>query len=314
MDNALIIDGIDIYSEYGIYVADNGYKELVAYPPMKAVKANEWHEHDGIEPDLSQPVLDAREFSVTFAASGLFNRLPAFMEMLSREVYHRFDFRAIKRSYTLRLAQMPSLDYNPALSKFTLQFANDMPSYGSRPAVLPTVRVRNEMYYIDDKALSDYSCAVLQGTLSDILKEPQVRPNLTRDIAGVNGALYDGEAAADVRYKSKEIKVQLLMRATSLTNLWADYDALLYDLTRPGERVLQITANDMAIGCYYKSCEVAAFYPDDCWLQFTLTLVAVNGLTDHADETVLTTEDGAIIVCEDNESAIDVLPVEKLQA
>lgn len=62
MSGRFYIDGKDAFTEYGIYVQEGGYNELVAFPPLKAVTSNDWQEEDGIEPDLSEPTLNTKEF------------------------------------------------------------------------------------------------------------------------------------------------------------------------------------------------------------------------------------------------------------
>lgn len=44
MSGRFYIDGKDAFTEYGIYVQEGGYNELVAYPPLKAVTSNDWQE------------------------------------------------------------------------------------------------------------------------------------------------------------------------------------------------------------------------------------------------------------------------------
>ena len=83
MINRLFIDGNDAYLQYGVYVTSGGYNELVAFPPLKSVESNDWQEEDGVEADLSAPVLNTREVQVKFAFSGLFSRFCAFIELLS---------------------------------------------------------------------------------------------------------------------------------------------------------------------------------------------------------------------------------------
>ena len=74
-------------------------------------------------------------------------------------------------------------------------------------------------------------------------------------------------------YKSKDVKLKCLMRAETLDGLWRNYDALLYDLTQPEERMLTVNELKQDFPCYYKSCQVSDFYPNGkIWLAFTLTL------------------------------------------
>ncbi len=71
MSGRFYIDGKDAFTEYGIYVQEGGYNELVAFPPLKAVTSNDWQEEDGIEPDLSEPTLNTKEFSLKIVLSGM---------------------------------------------------------------------------------------------------------------------------------------------------------------------------------------------------------------------------------------------------
>ena len=81
MINRLFIDGNDAYLQYGVYVTSGGFNELVAFPPLKSVDSNDWQEEDGVEADLSAPVLNTREIQVKFAFGGLFSRFCAFNEL-----------------------------------------------------------------------------------------------------------------------------------------------------------------------------------------------------------------------------------------
>ena len=67
MTGKTFIGGTDIYTAFGAFVTDGGYEDLAQFPPLKAVDYNDWFEDDGIEADLSKPVLDTRTVSVPFA-------------------------------------------------------------------------------------------------------------------------------------------------------------------------------------------------------------------------------------------------------
>lgn len=110
MSGRFYIDGKDAFTEYGIYVQEGGYNELVAFPPLKAVTSNDWQEEDGIEPDLSEPTLNTKEFSLKIVLSGMDYRWGGFIERLSDKAYHTFDFREIGRTYRLRLVSNPNTD------------------------------------------------------------------------------------------------------------------------------------------------------------------------------------------------------------
>lgn len=270
MTGRLYIDGKDIYAEYGVYVVQGGWNELIAYPPLKAVDNNDWQEEDGIEADLSAPVLDTREIQLKVAFTGFDSRFLALIRHLSDGAYHTFDCRHIERTYRLRLVAQPNLAVAHALGTTTLKLADDFPLQDytyKKPA--SNMAAYND-YTFDGVNFTSYGVRVLKGTLDEVKKTPTVKTNLLRNISTQMGALYDGK---NVTYKSKDVKINCLMRADTLDELWRNYDALLYDLTRPNERKLWVKELNKNFPFYYKSCQVTEFYPTDkIWLQFALTV------------------------------------------
>ena len=110
MTDRFYIDGKDAFTEYGVFVQEDGYNELVAFPSLKSVKSNDWQEEDGIEADLSAPVLDTKEFSMKFVFTGDNYRFGGFIELLSDKAYHTFNFKEIGRTYRLRMVSHTNLD------------------------------------------------------------------------------------------------------------------------------------------------------------------------------------------------------------
>lgn len=266
----LYIDGKDIYAEYGVYVVQGGWNELISYPPLKPIDSNDWQEEDGIEADLSAPVLDTREIQLKVAFTGLDSRFFSLISLLSDGAYHTFDCRHIKRTYRLRLVSQPNLSVAQALGAVTLKFADDFPLSGYTYKKPASNVAAYDDYTFDGVKFTDYGVRVLKGTLDEVKKTPTVKTNLLRNICTQAGALYDGK---NVTYKSKDVKINCLMRADTLDELWCNYDALLYDLTRPNERKLRVKDLGKEFSFCYKSCQVTEFYPTDkIWLQFALTV------------------------------------------
>lgn len=270
MTGRLYIDGKDIYAEYGVYVVQGGWNELIAYPPLKAVDNNDWQEEDGIEADLSTPVLNSREISVKIAISGLHSRFNALIELLSDGAYHTFECAYIQRRYKLRLVSLSNIAVTKVLGTATLKFADDFPLLGYKYIAPASNVASSDDYAFDGTPFTTYGVRVLKGTLDEVMKTPSVKTNLFRNIGTQAGAEYDGKR---VTYKSKDVKINCLMRANTLDELWRNYDALLYDLIRPNERKLWVKELDKSFPFYYKSCQVTEFYPTDkIWLQFALTV------------------------------------------
>jgi len=306
MINRLFIDGRDAYLQYGVYVVSGGWNELVAYPPLKSVDSNDWQEEDGIEADLSEPMLDTHEVSVKFAFGGLFSRFCAFIEVLSDGAYHVFDCAHIQRKYKLRMTQHPNLEIAKQLGTATIKFADDFPLNGYEYIEPSSGVIASDDYLLDERPLTDYGCRVLQGSLAEVMKTPNVKENLLRNIKTETGVIYDGKT---VTFKTKDVKLSCLMRADTLTELWRNYDALLYDLIQPEERLLYVSELEHEFPCHYKSCSVSDFYPDEkIWLQFTLTLTFTGSFRLDDDDFVLASEDSIIVFTEDGENAIEMLP------
>lgn len=303
MTGRFYIDGKDVYTEYGVYVQEEGYNELVAFPPLKSVTSNDWQEEDGIEPDLSEPTLNTKEFSFKIVLTGMDYRWGGLIEKLSDKAYHTFDFKEIGRSYRLRLVSNPNTDLAMTLGFITLKLADDFPLDGYEYAEPESGIETYGDYELDSRPFTDYGVRILEGTLDEIQKSPNVKTNLLRNINTQNGALYDGEK---VTYKTKDVKVNCLLRADTLDEFWRNYNALLYDLVRPEQRMLYVDETGYEYPCYYKSCSVSEFYASEkIWLKFTLTLCFISFRLED-DEYVLATEAREIVVTEDGEFAIDL--------
>ena len=276
MSGRLYVDGADVYGEYGLHVTESGWNALVAMPPLKDVESNDWHEEDGIEADLSAPVLDTREISVTFAIRGAYSRYARFIDLLSDGAYHEFDCASIGRKYTLRMTSHSSLEHARRLGKAKIKFADDFPLDGYEYEEPVSTLAEDYGYALDGKPFTAYGVRILEGTLAGVLKPAEVKENLLREIDTLAGAAYDGE---NVTFESKEVKLYCLMRAETLGALWRNYDALLYDLVRPDERLLWVGELKQEFPFHYTSCSVSEFAPEGRpWLKFTLTVTFTSDL------------------------------------
>lgn len=303
MTGTIYIDGKDAYVNYGVFITSGGYKELSCFPPLKSVSSIDWGEEDGVEPDLTDPKLDTKEVTITFAAHRAM-LVGALFELISDKAYHTFDFREMGRVYKLRLVTESGLNAKQYLQTFTLRFANDCPLPDEYAYVQPqSAMFPQSGYELDGRALSEYGICVLQGSDAEILKSPSVKLNLLQNVSSRHGATYDGEV---VKFQSKEVKLSCLMRAKTLTAFWRNYNALLFDLVRPGERSLYVDNTGYEYPCYYKSCNVSEFYPTGkIWFKFDLTLVFTSFRIED-DEYLLASEAGEWIMTEDGEFAIDL--------
>ena len=270
MIGKLYIDGTDAYTAYGVFVAQDGYRGLVCFPALKKIDFNDWPEVDGIEADLSAPVIDAKRFSISFYTTSP-NLMGSFLAMLSDGANHTFNFSEINKQVLIRLVSQPGKKKYTYMESFDLEFSEDMPMSGYTYSS-PNGNSGQQGYRIDDISLSNYGIFVLDGSGEEILKAPDVKQNLTTNIESKSGQTYDDEI---VNYKSKDVKLSLLMRSDSVSQFWNNYNALLYNLIKPEERGLYLDSESLTYKCYYKNANVSRFelISGRVWCEFEITLV-----------------------------------------
>ena len=277
MTGKTFIGGTDIYTAFGAFVTDGGYEDLAQFPPLKAVESNDWFEDDGIEADLSEPVLDTRNVSISFA----FIRKPveAFVSALSDAGYHSFQFVEIGRTFSLRLVSAGNPTVCNGLTLVTMTFADDFP-LEDYEYVSPVAGAGNgDGYTIDGKNLIEYGVRILEGTQAQMERIPAVKTALLRDVSIVPGVIYDSEAK--LTFKSRDLSLYCLMRSPDLATFWRNHDALLYDLVKPEERIL--SGAGKTFRCYYKDMKINEFMPlNGVWMKFTLNLT-ITGYEEDQD-------------------------------
>lgn len=279
----LYIGVADVLEYSYVCTAFGGFDELIAFPPLKTPPANDWHEERGFDPDLSDPVLDTREVTLRLSAT---DQMGYYGAIGMLEVSPVIDVRAtsIGRSWSLRFIAPTG---GAHASTFGLKFADDTPMQGytyqppnaekEREWILSTSR-RDDFVITESpkRSFADYGARVLGDVVDEMERRNEVKTGLLRKFSTKPGAFYDKDAM--FFEKGGDRQVQLLMRADTLAELWRNYDALLFDLIRPGARRYKEAP------FYYSSCRVDKFIPDEPrpWLQFTLTLTFYEGSSEFS--------------------------------
>lgn len=320
MVGKLFIDGLDAFSEYGIFVEQYGYKALVQMPSFKKLNSTEWPEYDGEETDLSNPILDSKTFSIPFCITDILSASDLF-EVLSDGAYHIFDFAELGKSYKLRLLTNPALSAKIQLGKITLNFADDFPPVyptdetdieslneyntllNQAPYATAPAGFKQNGYEMDDVDFSRFGVYVLDGTDRNIQKAPNVRENLKVDVTNRPGVSYDGES---VFYKAKDVAMKLFIYADSIAQFWERWYALFTALLKPELRKLYNDNSLEEYNCYYKSNAVTRFdirRNGRVWCEFTVTLTFPDSRPD-GNYCVLATEDKEVVITEPEEGLI----------
>lgn len=274
MNGQLYIDGKDVYANFGLYVVEQGLNGLIQWAALKAVAYNDWHEEDGIEPDLSSPTLDSKEFTISLVGATSRSRAMAFIEAFGGNAYHALNAASIGRNYNVRLVSAEPVREEAGIYFVDITLADDFPLQGYVPQAPRSSIERVRDYLIDDAPFTDYGVRILEGSLAEITRCADVKPNLERDIASQGGRIYHN---GKVRYSAYEATLSCLMRASSLNELWRNYDALLYRLTAPGTHHITVEAMGKRYPCHYVDSEVVRFYPTDkIWLEFEITINVIS--------------------------------------
>lgn len=353
MSGNVTIGGVDVYATYGAYIKKGGHKELFQWPSLKSVRGNDWQEYDGFEPDLSNPRLDTREFIITFAVMGGKSNVRSFYNFLLTEPKMSYTFSGIGRTLSLRVVSMPDLKYCEAFNIVTVRFACDEPLSSAQSPSSSLAENRN--YVIDGTPLSAYGVRTLKGTVAATMKRPDVKPLLTRNNSVIDGAEYDEnpiindpggslpssaywsvgntvdgvpgtwkqrKAGGSVTTRARDITLDCLLTAPSLSNAWRNYDALLYDITKKNNSASDDTlagAHEILIRpiggeyrFYYKSQQVLDYYigmDGEVWIEFNLTLTLFEAISESGDDSgggggtqlffLLSSEDGGFVITED---------------
>lgn len=289
MIGQLHINGVDVFTRYSIKLAEGAHSSLLQYPALKTPKSVDWSERNGKDYDLSDPKLNTRNLSISLGYVGV-EKVEEFIQMLSVTAYHIFEFKELGRTYKLRLVSHPDLSMFDPFGLFTLQFADDFPlrdytylaplSNFNTPQGYEisyiTLDAETNQYITITNSLSDYGVYVMSNTDS-IEKMPNVKPNLLRNINSQHGVIYDDSR---VVYQTKDVAIDCFMRANTLSEFWRNYDALLYDLTRPKAHDLHVTEIGKTYLCFYKSSSVQGFYITEYKIlyRFTITLTFTSGI------------------------------------
>ena len=305
MKGRLLIDGIDAYERYGVIVEHNGYKGVVQYPPLKKVTFNVWPEDDGIDPDLSEPQLNTREFDLAFIRVRKESYMDELLDVLAIEPYLEFNFIEIRVCLRLRLVSQGNIKALLTLEKFTLKFADDFPLRNYIETSPVDIGVKQKGYEIDEKSFADYGIFVLDGSDESIAKSPTVKKNLLTNIDSKMGATYHGDK---VVFEKKDVVIKCLLNAPNKNVFWVNYLTFLYDLIQPNERNFFTEKLHEAYPCFYKSSKVSKFdvlQNGRVWCEFDVSLTFFSFRVGEIYY-LLIGEDSSLILDEDSINYIDV--------
>ena len=319
MVGKLFIDGNDAYDEYGVFVEQYGYKELIQMPSFKSITTTEWDEYDGEEPDLLNPMLDSKTFGIQFCLTDIYGAGDLY-ELIADGAYHIFNFVELGKSYKLRLVSNPSRSSFVKVGKVTINFADDFPPYVpddsadfepdeynhalvETPFTAAPSGFKQQGYMLDDIDFSLFGIYLLEGTDDNVQKAPNVRENLSVNAKDLPGLEYDDEK---VLYRAKDASLKLGIHATDIADFWQRWYSFFAVLLKPELRSFYNDTTLEDFECYYKSNGVTKFdilANGRVWCEFTVTLRFTSNRPE-GNYLILATEDDEIVITEEDEAQI----------
>lgn len=300
------VNGTNILEEFGVFVIQYGYAGLLDAPVFKPFETVDWMDKDGLDVDLSSPVLAARSFSLNlgfFVLDGL-NR---FYEFISQGgSVNTWEFPEIGMTFRLRLADVrPVSTFKMMTGTVSITLVEDLPEVPVSPIPENAIGdVSQRGFTIDGIDLSRFGCWVLDGSLQSLKRGATPKTNLVVDRGGLNGQAYLPNIAGGIErvtYKNYDITLNILINTTSVSEWRTGHDALMSFLTSAGTKTLRMGLNIAERECFYKSLSTTRFdilANGHVWHQMALTLTLINARPDIMSG-LLATESGFYVETED---------------
>lgn len=289
MTGTFYINGINATTSYGIAMTEESAESLVQFPALAKPEINDWREEDGIEVDLTAPRLQPKVIELRFTTIRSLAHVSTFLrEIANFESPITLSVPELGITREIRYVGCNRLKGEPAhIREFEVQFVEDLPMNGYTYAE-PTASISGtDKYFIKrpngtNKSLRDYNIIILEETDESLNKNEDVKSSLSIQTATANGQIYDYDGT--VKYAASEATLKALM----LTGTTADFNnkmnALLYDLTRPGERTLYRASDLVTFTFYYNKSRIKKVSPykkTGIWCEMEIDIVLTKKPTQY---------------------------------
>jgi len=300
------IDDTDIYAKYGVGILRDGFSDLFLFPSLKTPYTNDWHEYNGIDTDLTTPLLNNKNVNISFASVTRDNvYVDNFLTFITGEGYHILDIRSIGKTFQLRPSLESNRDVYRNAQEFTIQFVDDFPrnllSVSATKQGHGIPNLPKSMYLLDGNRFDEYGIIVEQGK-AEVYKMPVLKQNLSISTEDTDSVLYDADY---VRFQSKDVTLRCALYCDTIEHFWQNYYAFFGDLVKPELRQLEVTYVDDTYSCFYKNTANPYFFRGKNYvlLKFDLVLTFTN-YTPTNTIYVWGSQDGRIISTLDGINAI----------
>lgn len=268
------------------FFAEGGAMGLWQFPPLKAPKMHEWQEEDGAEVDLSSPRLDAKsgECVMHVLSESEYQAVRAKIEAArvfqtqdeQPNEIHLSSEEVVPQGITITPTEVKEEIFNQQIRTLYISYTQHQPTAPDRDVQPnPEGVMQSDDFKIDNIRVSEFGARALIGSTESFLIKKH------REWHTMKHPLLTGQLAdryAPTRYKPFETTIRLLWRANSLQQLWNNRQAFLARLTLPEARQIEVKELGKRFAAIYKSESVTDFYPQNAWLESSITFTIIKEL------------------------------------
>lgn len=293
-----IINGSDIYDEWGAFLTRGAEAGILQFPARKAPVKTEWPDSDMPDVDLDTPLYEVKRFSLGFFIKGetaaeFKSRWSGLWALLTQPELAIF-IRTLWLTTTARYESCTMQQHTPLAATATVTFVMDEPlGWLDDSAANPYVpRVRNTGYLMDFADFGKYGIAVLRGSTGTI-DYPKAKAPLLQTNSAMSGQMAD--EYGNLRFEESVITLKCVMRAEFLSDLIWNLMAFNQRLNAPGMRYIYAPQVEKTYWCSYREMtgmkitgrlidgEVTATF-DLTLNNYYTSLSPMSGVPDYGDE------------------------------
>ena len=248
---------------------------------------------------------EERNFPVNFMCKGSEEDYNDFIEALSDGVLHTLNFAAISFSCQLRYVSCSNYKQGEKFSTFTITFAIDANVFENYVYSDPTMSIYGDQdNFFNFGHFRQFGITILDNYKNELLKSTNAKEGLKQSEIDSNGILYDD--SDNVRFSQRKSRLSFIMQASSWSDLWTRWKALLYNLAIPGKKhILTISSMPTYLFTVWydgmnveqlmaNSKRVVVKFNIDFYTEYDLSGSQIRILCTE-DEEIVSTEDGYFI-------------------
>lgn len=261
------INSTNIQTTYQTHLLDSNYKDLLCFPPLKKLPSNDWEEYYGKEYDTDSPQLDTQQITISFFSEA--NKYEPFITFLTAQTYNTFHFEELNKTFQLRFVSVKKVKKEYTYISYDVTFASDFPLQGYTYTA-PNATLPISGFTIDGIDISKYGIYLLEENQNTLLKDYEVKEHLTINSTAISGVQY---AEHPNIFKERTLELHCYI-SQPVGTFWQLYEALLYNLTKQGERVIKYSTFQHQNAIYQKANVKDVFLVSDTLkVSFTITFV-----------------------------------------